>query len=452
MEVALSRYARFTPDGGEFLLTSLISRTVIRLPSPLRRLLPQPGEQIHKADQIPFDLLRQLVESLIIIPSGTDEQDLVRRLHKRARANADTLNLTIAPTLDCNMTCHYCFQKRSAQTLGHSGQQRVLEYTADNIDKFRALHVQWFGGEPLLALKEIIDTTTRLRAISSRAGRPFSADVTTNGALLDEQNVTKLAEIGVTSAQITFEGAKKYHEKIRRPSDGQSGSYEKLLKNLKSATRRMNITVRIHVTMTAAESIELLLEELATSGLGPGVKKIYFAPLFSYSQNGRQFKESDSLFLTSQRYAAIEAKLLARCSELGLPTPDPLSASYEVCVALREGALMFGPKGEMHRCYLEIGDDTLSSPTEEQRHQKWDDYDFTRSTDCMRCSFMPICLGGCPKQEMEGAARNLICTPLRYNFDERIRLAYGGRKEQRIVSSTCAETSAPDAQAQVDLV
>ena len=45
-----------------------------------------------------------------------------------------------------------------------------------------------------------------------------------------------------------------------------------------------------------------------------------------------------------------------------------------------------------------------------------------RDEECAKCRFLPVCLGGCSKQWQEGADKSVICTPLRYNHVDRIRV------------------------------
>jgi len=102
-----------------------------------------------------------------------------------------------------------------------------------------------------------------------------------------------------------------------------------------------------------------------------------------------------------------------------------------LCVAMLDGTEVFGPSGAISKCYLDTNEpekafDTLKGTgRSEAVLQQWKDYDYRTDSECVACTFSPVCLGGCPTQRMHGADKGLVCTPLRFNFHERMKITYG---------------------------
>jgi uncharacterized protein len=89
---------------------------------------------------------------------------------------------------------------------------------------------------------------------------------------------------------------------------------------------------------------------------------------------------------------------------------------------------VIGPDGFTYRCGLQVGEKhrrierlgrkadsrlrELPILTDEdlaagRDQQFWAEFDPTRQPNCSRCSFLPVCWGGCPKKHLEGDSHAL---------------------------------------------
>jgi len=411
------------------LLTSLLGRTVMRLENEIARLLPARGQPFQSYAQFPPDLLKVLIENLFVVPHCFDEIEFARARHENARQSKSTMNLIITPTLGCNMGCYYCFEKRTAKQLNESNIEALATLVATRLGEYQSLHVQWFGGEPLLALDLLRKTTLRLQRVIDDAGKELTGEIITNGHYLTQDVVQELLALNITSAQVTFEGSRRLHERIRRPLDRASGSYDTLVDNMGFAAVAMAVTARIHVAPYSLHSIPELLQDLAQRGLASRLKLVYFAPLFSYGGENKTFTSDDRRFLSSKDFAEVEIGLLTNAKHLGFRIPDPLNVSYDICVAMQRGSLVIGPDGDLFKCYLDVSDSAgavghVSSGVNATLLAPWAEYDFSTDQICETCTFLPVCLGGCPKQEMSSADKSVICTPLKFNYHQRMSLNF----------------------------
>jgi len=430
-----SRFNLCTEVGAdEVLLTNLLSRTVLRTTRAQKELLDSLDGNVAYEELGPDErtLVAQFVSGLFILPDGFDEEAFIADSHALARASRRLKTIVIAPTMRCNMSCHYCFESKTEQCLSASLQDSLVERVSADLAGYDGLHVQWFGGEPLLEIEAIRRLTAKLRGACETAGKTYSAEVVTNGVLLDARIASDLADLGVGEAQITLEGAQRLHDKVRFTS-GHEGSFERVLEGLRSASPFITINVRVHVAPYNVDSVLELLRVLAERDLQRCIGRIYFSPLFNYrTQDAKiQFRVEPRKFYGSEEFAASQTCLLAAAANLGFNTGDPLNASYGLCIAMLDGTEVFGPSGAISKCYLDTNEadkafDTLEgSGRSEAVLQQWTGYDYRADSECVACQFSPVCLGGCPTQRMHGADKGLVCTPLKFNFHERMKLAYG---------------------------
>lgn len=117
--------------------------------------------------------------------------------------------------------------------------------------------LDWFGGEPLLRFSQIIYPLSKeLKNWSEKHEVKFKNIITTNGSLIDENMAEKMNEIGLFSFQITLDGGKEHHNKVRS-SLAMKNSYDVIVKNIHILCRvldKPNIELRINYTKENIDS------------------------------------------------------------------------------------------------------------------------------------------------------------------------------------------------------
>ena len=430
----LSNYTAVTHRQHGVFVTGLLTRSVFELDlETWSRIQTYVEEGICYSD-IEAELYDQLVESLVLVEDDFDELGHVMEQTAFARAIGDTFGLVIVPTMGCNMNCHYCFEDKSdTSSLSRDTVNNLVAFASAQLadDRLKGLHVRWFGGEPLNNLQLMEDISGQLKSLCLSINKQYTADVVTNGFQLTKDVAAKLASNSVNSVQITFEGDREYHNRVRFV--GQKGSYDQLIDNILASSDFFDIRLRIHVAPHTFERIKSLLSDLAAKGINELVKYVYFAPLFNYDQNKKDtaFNPKPKLFMTSEDFAACQVELHRLAKELGFSLPDPLDSDYGVCTALREYTAVVNPDGSLAKCYMDAGDskevygNLRDGKTNESNQTKWRKMLFANDEECRQCKFAPVCLGGCAKQVMSGADKDVICTPLKFNINELVPIHYG---------------------------
>lgn len=207
------------------------------------------------------------VDNGIIIEDGIDELSIIRYSHKLDLFFDRNFVLTILPTIDCNLDCWYCFESHKKSQMSKDIQNRILLYIRKKYEKreIENLSIDFFGGEPLLYFDEVVyPLASQIKTIVEENGFKLSTFFTTNATLVTEQMAEKLAELNA-SFQITLDGDKTRHDKIRHYKKDYSGSYEDIINNthlLFDKIPEAHFNIRINYDDQTLSSINNILEDL----------------------------------------------------------------------------------------------------------------------------------------------------------------------------------------------
>ena len=121
----------------------------------------QKYECIEHLDNLKNKEYISLLESKrFVIPDDVNEFDFIKTRYLSSVFGEDGIfRLTIIPTLDCNLKCWYCYENHIKSKMADDVVSRI-ELFVDKLcsqRKIRILHIDWFGGEPLLYFDERIE-------------------------------------------------------------------------------------------------------------------------------------------------------------------------------------------------------------------------------------------------------------------------------------------------------
>ncbi|MDF0682628.1 MAG: radical SAM protein [Candidatus Nitrosocosmicus sp.] len=373
--------------------------------------------------------IQNLKDSMFIIEDDFDEIAYIRYRSNQERFDKRQLGLVITPTMGCNFSCHYCFENKDGSYLDNESQNRILKLVAHNIIGKESLNVQWFGGEPLLALPIIENLSHKLMILAEKARVEYSATVITNGALMTEQASNLLHKMKVKTVQITLDGDRTLHNRTRFENHGDK-FFDVILNNIRQASKLFSIKLRVHVSPFNIPRVVSLIDTLEKEGMKECIDELYFSPLFNYRQGNKlpQYIADGKKFMNAEEFAKVQLRLAQKAHKLGFKLSNILDTSYGICTAVRENTLVIDASGNLLKCYKDVGDNSQAMGTLEKgitpnnNLLKWMDISVPRDAECQECKFLPICLGGCSKQWQENAPKEVICTPLKFNADEMLRL------------------------------
>lgn len=214
----LSKYNYYTRnDNQELLLFNTLNGTKSFLKvsrenaSAAEAFLSGKGEK----SGLSSSLYDELVKWGYVIPEELDEDVLLRAIYVDSISDP-RLQITILPTEQCNFRCKYCYESFPDKVMSEETQSALLLFLKKNLGKYSALHISWFGGEPLLALDIIERLSEKIKEICAFYRKPYTASMTTNGFLLDADTFKRLLKCNVIYYQITVDGTKDIHD-VQRP-------------------------------------------------------------------------------------------------------------------------------------------------------------------------------------------------------------------------------------------
>lgn len=133
---------------------------------------------------------------------------------------------------DCNLRCKYCF----ASTGGYGTQRKIMspetakraiDFVVKKSGKRHNIEVDFFGGEPLMAMETVKETIAYARSIEAQKNKNFRFTITTNGMLLNQENTTYI-NCEMKNAVLSLDGRKEVND-AKRPTPTGKGSYDTIV-------------------------------------------------------------------------------------------------------------------------------------------------------------------------------------------------------------------------------
>jgi Fe-coproporphyrin III synthase len=199
----------------------------------------------------------------------------------------------------CNLTCKHCYST-SADTHFH-GELSTEEVfrTLEDLRQFRVPALILSGGEPLMR-PDIYDIARKARELG------FYVGLSTNGTLINRNNIQQLAAAGFDYVGISLDGDEETHDRFRQ----MKGAYRASLDAM-ALCREHGIRVGGRFTLTEENAPQLpamldLMDQL-------DIDKFYLSHL-NYAGRGGRNRKQDAFLNTTRR---VMTDLFERCqSEL----------------------------------------------------------------------------------------------------------------------------------------
>lgn len=319
-------------------------------------------------------------------------QLLSYRFHPKVR------NLTIMPTLDCNLACNYCFEEANRKTGKMKPEviKRLKEHIKEQYgDPKEYIDLHWFGGEPLLGFDIIEDISAFIKSEEI----PFNASIITNGVLLDIRKIEKLQDLHINYIQITLDGPREVHNTKRIFRNGK-GTYDIIINNLRelhkyiAKVKDIHVDIRINVDKENQKYYHILYDDF----------KKEFPLYFVYPGIITQY-QSCSNTLPCFANAREEAEFyIEQYIKYGIIHPEfnITAKGMKSCMAECINTCIVGPEGELYLCLQDVGSkegqvgSIFTGKTNMRLMSAYCSGDLTfNSPECRDCKVLTFCGGGC---------------------------------------------------------
>ena len=362
-----------------------------------------------------LELLNGLKKGGFILEDDVDEIGMLRYLQKVAQNSIDSLSLTIAPTMACNFGCVYCYEgeHNCVEIMNDEVKERIIGLVAGEIKKISVLNITWYGGEPLLEMDVIEELSKKFIELCEKNNVFYTASIITNGYYLNVENAKKLNDLKIEMVQVTLDGIEEYHDK-KRPLKNGGGTFEKIISNLIDikGILKNGISLRINTDHYNKDSVKEVIQLLREYDL---LNDIH--PYLGHVDATNDFYDSKKC-LSEEEFLMIRddfRKELSKYQNGNLEKRYPI-VKLNSCMADSRGGLVIDPKGNISKCWCDIGYSEYEIGNIKEGIKNYDrlikycNYDVFSDEKCQGCNVIPLCLGGCPKRRVENNNSNCFST------------------------------------------
>lgn len=347
----------------------------------------------------------KLIENGFLIEDDLDELGNIRFNHKNKSFNPMDYHMVIFPTQDCNLKCWYCYE-------GHVKNSIISDEVIENILKFienktnstlNSLLVTFFGGEPLLYFDKVYILLKGIAKICNRKNIPFYPFFITNASLINENIVDKLSEFN-TMFQITIDGHREKHNKVRIGKINNAPTYDTIIKAIHLITKKIIpeegkklLTLRINYDNKTLLNIDDIIEDIKMLDR----KKVYIH-LERVWQTRNSVDEQQVKLLKECIYKLAMNGFQVGHGNFGRKAVSCPAEVYQFAV--------INYNGLVYRC----NGRTLTPESAEGKllssgEIEWDKVKLINrlskttfeNDKCIKCVMLPKCLGPCSQKQME---------------------------------------------------
>lgn len=356
------------------------------------------------------ELLSLFIETGFIVEDDVDEFGVAENKYLYTIASEEKLFLCIAPTMKCNLSCSYCFQKNTDKVgrMSEKVMRSLIDFVDQKMKSCDTLIVQWFGGEPLLEMDIISCLAFEFIHICKKYNKVYYSDIITNGILLNRLAVDTLSRMGVKAIQITLDGLPKTFSGRKHITLEKSDEfYRFVLDNTKYILDSIgSLIVRINVDRDNIREAEQVVKLFSDKNVID--ERIDFRLGFLNTERGvvecipHECLSMGEFNLEEERFRAfIKAK--------GYHVFGKPWAKEYPCTAVMKNAFTVDPLGRIGKCIPSIGTDqyvfsdlgadhTLLMNQTSADVYPFSDFNPYRDELCGKCPIIPLCMGSCPKK------------------------------------------------------
>ncbi|MCL2404792.1 MAG: radical SAM protein [Defluviitaleaceae bacterium] len=362
-----------------------------------------------------LELVTGLTHCGFLINENINEKDELRLNMLSNRFATSQLGLVIAPSMDCNFRCKYCFETEHfhRHNMNDNVAAKVVEFISKQAVQLTHLSVTWFGGEPLLDVERIESLSSEFMQICNDNNIKYKSDIITNGFFLTRDIAQRLKDCMVSYAQITLDGVKETHDARRFLADG-SGTFDTIIKNLKDSSDILPVALRINVDYENQNQVDEVVTLIKHEGMDNSVS-VYLGHVRDYNDS---YEENRCLSI--KQFSKFNIRFMqdsGKSLESIFPSPK---GNY--CLADNCQGWVIDPMGDMYKCFADIGvkekkvfsllDESNNQPSAYYGYMLFNPLDDAK---CEGCKLVPICMGGCPLQREKGTD---YCSRFKYNLNE----------------------------------
>lgn len=434
----LSKYNICISSGDSCILYNCRRDYMFQVAKPLYDIYMSEAEHPGILSHVAPDFFQHLVGHDFVIDDDVDEAMKIKEEWQREDQEGNLLQITINPTLRCNLRCYYCYEEHQ---YGSYMQPQVIDATIKyirrqlNSGKFNRISLSFFGGEPLLYFNKVIKPILDQVGNMNYPDVHFDLNFTSNITLLTKK-ITEYLLPWHPSFQITIDGNEFIHNMVKCLPNKSKSAYRIAINNIRFLlSHKLKVAIRFNYTAKTLERFYDVIEDLR---LFSDEEKLYANINFHRIWQDTKIPESELQPVVDDLELAFR--------EAGFYVISSTSRTIGRCYADVENSLVINYDGKIYKCtardFNDENSEGLLLPNGNikwnQRHQKRIAIRYCNPI-CMACTIFPLCHGGCSQSKLESNNPN-YCVK---GFSERDKENYVVQRIKGIIAEQYKKGGCP---------
>lgn len=345
------------------------------------------------------DFYHELEKCHFIVENDINELQMVLDTSFAIDNNEENFLLHINPTMNCNFKCWYCYEDHIKDSrMSEEMIEKVMVFVDDILERplLKNFELSWFGGEPLLYFDRVmVPILSYAHSACKERGVNFSSGITTNGLLVNENVLELSKKYNLSSFQITLDGNREQHNKVRFIS-AERGSYDEIVKNIIAlAIEGITVHVRLNCSPATFEGLSDILDDF--KGLEATVKQFITFDFHAVWQ--------DTKVVTEHQLNEFRFEFRGYGFRVRGGVYDTVVNS---CYGDKKNHVTLNYNGDAYKCtardftpesregYIDSGGSLIWNEKYKKRlSAKY------KNKPCLECRILPLCGGGCSQQALE---------------------------------------------------
>lgn len=356
-------------------------------------------------------------------------EDLYENIAVNSQESPDYIKaLCLNVTHDCNLRCKYCFADEgkyhgTRKVMPVEVGKKAIDYVIAHSGSRRNIEVDLFGGEPLLAMKEIKEIITYAREQEKIYNKVIRFTMTTNATLLTDE-IMEYMDKEMGNIVLSIDGRKEVNDNVRIRVDN-SGTYDSILPKIYKMVEKRDKSKLYYVRGTfTRENLDFYKDIKHLADLG--FKELSVEPVVLPDDHPLSIREED-LQTINENYDMLYKEMLKRYEEenefkfyhfnIDLQGGPCVYKRISGCGAGHE-YIAVTPDGDIYPCHQFVGNEDFKLGTIYDEDEKIN-WNIAREFKCAHIYNKPICKECWAKFYCSGG-----CQANNYNFNHDIHTPY----------------------------
>ena len=338
----------------------------------------------------------------ILVKDDFNELAYLEQTYNKEIHESEVFDLTILPTLDCNVHCWYCFENKNVGSRMTSSVKRNILLFIQNIIKDRPyvqeISIDLFGGEPLLHYEEDLnDFLHQIKNVVEGLGKRATFLFITNGLRLTEEVIDCIKDLS-PQFQISIDGCKERHDKIKILSEHTNiSTYDLVIHNLKNICKcdHVHVVLRLNYDEQTLKNINEILSDL--EDIDRSKISIHFERVWQTKKRiaitNEALIDAWKLFV-SHGFHVTYLKFFHTASSCMSSKQDQVAISYDGKIFKCTGCDFL--RTEEDGILMSDGNIAWKGNKAEERIQ----IKTYNHSECIQCKLLPLCWGPCCQKHL----------------------------------------------------